>query len=63
MKLRLIVGLFLLFDVLSTQGQQINANEIEQAVKNPESKFFYPALLKRFNSLDTTLKKEDIIRT
>ncbi|GAL87304.1 putative uncharacterized protein [Sporocytophaga myxococcoides] len=59
MKSGLIICFLLLFGVLSIQGQQIDVKEIELAIKNPESRFFYPLLLKRFNSLDTTLKKED----
>jgi hypothetical protein len=45
--------------ILSARGQQVDLKEIEYAIKNPESRFFYPALLKRFNALDTTLKKEE----
>ncbi|MCR6639552.1 MAG: DUF4919 domain-containing protein [Sporocytophaga sp.] len=59
MKSAFVICLLLLFGVLSIQGQQIDIKDIERAVKNPESRFFYPLLLKRFNSLDTTLKKED----
>ncbi len=59
MKSGFIICFFLLFGVLSIQGQQIDIKEIELAVKNPESRFFYPLLLKRFNALDTTLRKED----
>lgn len=59
MKSGFVICFFLLIGVLSVQGQQIDFKEIELAVKNPESRFFYPSLLKRFNALDTTLKKDD----
>ncbi|MBO9700047.1 MAG: DUF4919 domain-containing protein [Sporocytophaga sp.] len=59
MKSGFVVCFFLLLTVLSSRGQQVDVKAIEHAIKNPESRFFYPTLLKRFNSLDTTLKKDD----
>ena len=50
----------LVFSILNTQSQTTNTwSEIKESVTNPESKFYYPDLIERYNNFDSTLTTED----
>ncbi|MCD6659752.1 MAG: DUF4919 domain-containing protein [Lentimicrobium sp.] len=54
---QLWILLFTIFPILtySQNDLDINYDEIKQIVNNPESEYYYPKLLERYNNFDTTL--------
>jgi len=58
---QLIILLFAIFPIL-THGQNdldIDFDEIRQIVTNPDSEYYYPKLLERYNNFDTTLTHQE----
>src|SRR5690554_4408225 len=55
----LILGLFLLYN--TALAQNIDYNQIEAAVSDKESSFYYPNLVNRFNKGDSTIGKEELL--